>query len=950
MKAISKEPGRRYDNASELADDLRRFLSDRPIRARRTPPWEHGWRFCRRNPALALAGALVLSLLSAILIVWAGWTASLDAQLRHTADARRAERAARGDALEKLWRSYLALAQAGRFGRRPGQRLDGLEALGRAVAIARSVEAPVASFDELRDEAIACLALPDLRPGGVAFDRVADAARPVFDGAFDRYACVEPGGAIAVFRRGEPGPIARLDVVGGAPERVWMGPDGRHLAVALADRLQIWDIDARRVAFARPGKVVRVEFAADPRRALIGLADGTVVVAEGREIASFAPGYTPSLFALSPDGARIAIADERRDTGVEIWAIAPARRIATLKLAEGGPACALAWSSQGDRLAIGLLHASTVEIWDVAGRHPIATLEGHAQQVSAVGFHPDGNLVLTQSWDGTARLWDLATAKTVVHWPSSIEDMHFSRDGRACGYAEVGGKPRLLEVEAGAEYRTFAARTPAVRADYYRADIGDDNLLAVGMGEGLRLWDLGSGRELAFLPIGLITSVGFISVDGHRSLLTCGASGLQRWPITDHGGTPRRLRIEPPHSIGLPVIPTVVSVGTDRRTAIVSGEDAGAAVILDLDTEAVRCTLSPHPAVSAGVLSPDGRWAATSGWHSPNVKVWDAHTGALVKGFTTGPQNAAYFSPDGRTMVMSLAGTYRFYDVPSWRLARELRCAIPSFPGWVAFSPDRRLVALETSPAIVRIIDTETGATCGRLEDPDSGRARWLGFASDGRRLVTVTPFSRAIHVWDILEIARRLATLGLNDERLASPADAGFVREPDSVVEVSADVSATIKPVVEQKARATIVRYQEVVAARPESAGAWNNLAWAYLTAPESLRDAAQGLVMAEKAMRLDPGNAAYRNTLGVAYYRTGRYRDAVDVLRSNIEPEEDRALVFDLCFLAMSYHHLGDTPRAREYLRLAQRWMRYQKGLAPEDHHELAAIWQEVEATLGR
>ena len=48
-----------------------------------------------------------------------------------------------------------------------------------------------------------------------------------------------------------------------------------------------------------------------------------------------------------------------------------------------GPRAALAWSSRGDRLAIGLRGTSTVEIWDVAERHPIATLEGHAQQVSA---------------------------------------------------------------------------------------------------------------------------------------------------------------------------------------------------------------------------------------------------------------------------------------------------------------------------------------------------------------------------------------------------------------------------------------------------------------------------------------------------------------------------------------------------------------------------------------
>ena len=247
---------------------------------------------------------------------------------------------------------------------------------------------PPASFDELRDEAIACLALPDLRPGGIAFDRVADAVRPVFDGAFDRHARVGPDGTIAVFRRGNPSPIARLTDLGGTPERLWLGPDGRHLAVALADRLQMWDVDARRAEFTRPGKVVRVEFAADSRRAVIGLADGTVLVADGRAITSFAPGYTPSLFALSPDGTRIAIADEGRDIGVELWTIEPASRTATLKLDQGGPASALAWGSRGDRLAIGFRGTSTVEIWDVAERHPIATLEGHAQQVNPPMFPP----------------------------------------------------------------------------------------------------------------------------------------------------------------------------------------------------------------------------------------------------------------------------------------------------------------------------------------------------------------------------------------------------------------------------------------------------------------------------------------------------------------------------------------------------------------------------------
>ena len=53
LKAIAKEPARRYATAEQLAEDLRRFLADRPILARRISPAERAWRWCRRNPALA---------------------------------------------------------------------------------------------------------------------------------------------------------------------------------------------------------------------------------------------------------------------------------------------------------------------------------------------------------------------------------------------------------------------------------------------------------------------------------------------------------------------------------------------------------------------------------------------------------------------------------------------------------------------------------------------------------------------------------------------------------------------------------------------------------------------------------------------------------------------------------------------------------------------------------
>ena len=56
-KAIDREPARRYPTAAAMAEDLQRFLDDKPIQARRVTAAEQAWRWARRNPAVAsLAG------------------------------------------------------------------------------------------------------------------------------------------------------------------------------------------------------------------------------------------------------------------------------------------------------------------------------------------------------------------------------------------------------------------------------------------------------------------------------------------------------------------------------------------------------------------------------------------------------------------------------------------------------------------------------------------------------------------------------------------------------------------------------------------------------------------------------------------------------------------------------------------------------------------------------
>lgn len=70
LKAIAKTPRERYRSCGALADDLRRWLADRPIRARRVSPWERIWRWCRRNPiaAVSASAALVFFVVTMLII------------------------------------------------------------------------------------------------------------------------------------------------------------------------------------------------------------------------------------------------------------------------------------------------------------------------------------------------------------------------------------------------------------------------------------------------------------------------------------------------------------------------------------------------------------------------------------------------------------------------------------------------------------------------------------------------------------------------------------------------------------------------------------------------------------------------------------------------------------------------------------------------------------------
>ena len=93
LKAIARNPAHRYQTLAEMADDLKRFVEDRPVRARRISEPERVWRWCRRNPlpASLVAGIVLVVMVGFAGVFWQWRVAALQTEitLEKEHDARR---------------------------------------------------------------------------------------------------------------------------------------------------------------------------------------------------------------------------------------------------------------------------------------------------------------------------------------------------------------------------------------------------------------------------------------------------------------------------------------------------------------------------------------------------------------------------------------------------------------------------------------------------------------------------------------------------------------------------------------------------------------------------------------------------------------------------------------------------------------------------------------------
>ena len=464
-----------------------------------------------------------------------------------------------------------------------------------------------------------------------------------------------------------------------------------------------------------PGGVLSVSYAPDGRQ--IALASRDVVdlwdvAGAGASLIHQLRGHVNFVYAVafSPDGRRLATGGW--DKTIQIWDRATGERLDTLN-GHRGFVRSLAFSSDGSQLVSGSEDKS-VRRWDLAGNGGDAAFHGHDGFVHGVAFSPDGALAASGSQDGTVKLWPAAAPDSQVTFRNSagwVGTLAFAPDGRRIASAH-DGSVRIWDPRTGEElHRLIAPRGLLARIALAFAPDGA-SLVASGPGGSLNLWDTKSWERRPLEGHHTPANDAAFSRTGSTLATSHDDGTVQLWDVA------RRtiVRTLPGHAGGA----KAVAFAFDGNRLASAGEDKTVRV-WDVATGEPRAALTGHiTGIQDIAFSPDGFHITSVGgeYHGATpaeVKVWNWPSGRQVGefgGHTSLVTAVAYF-PDGRRLATASDDrTIKIWDVATRDDVLTLRGHTSGVVS-LAISGDGRQVASGSIDYTARIwtIDSPDGHT-----------------------------------------------------------------------------------------------------------------------------------------------------------------------------------------------------------------------------------------------
>jgi WD40 repeat protein len=266
---------------------------------------------------------------------------------------------------------------------------------------------------------------------------------------------------------------------------------------------------------------------------------------------------------------------------------------------------AITFSPDGQTVLTGS-YDGTARLWDLRTGKVLRVLTGHSEHVVCVAWRPDSAQVATGSWDGTARIWDPASGDCLAilsghdGWVSSVT---WSPDGTHLATGSRDNTAAIWDGTDGRFIRELAGHTDWVRSAEWRPD--GRQLLTGSYDNTAALWDARTGKRLRVLRghASAVPAVRWLP-DGQQAVTASEDGTLRVWQV-DRAKEIRTIKVH--------TSPTYCLDADQTGGRIVTGSEDGSVRIFDVASGALERILPGHGSwVSSVRYSPNGEWIASA--------------------------------------------------------------------------------------------------------------------------------------------------------------------------------------------------------------------------------------------------------------------------------------------------------------------------------------------------